>query len=237
MTSMIKSHYMKLIFFVLTSIISINLTYAQTLYPYLSLSGKWGFVESDMDPSIKPTFEYAHPIIDGLAAVMKNDLWGYLNESGKLIVKHKYYDLEEPSEGLVAVQDPSSMKWGYIDYEGNIELDFIYDDAGPFKFNLAPVALNGEYAYINKKGQIRFGGFNYITPFNHDGFSQVQHKLGKPFIFDKTGKKYTELPVYYYELPSEGFYIKIEYGKYGYVNVLDNSVAISCQYDMAYQFR
>ena len=41
---------------------------------------------------IKPKFEDISPFYEGLAAVKLNGLWGYLDESGKMIFEPKYQE-------------------------------------------------------------------------------------------------------------------------------------------------
>ena len=45
-------------------------------------------------------------------------------------------------------------KWGYIDKNGNVVIDFIYDDANSFSEELASVEKDGKYGYIDKEGNV-----------------------------------------------------------------------------------
>lgn len=48
-------------------------------------------------------------------------------------------------------------KWGFIDKELNVVIDFLYDDVFPFSEGLAAVQLNGKKGFINRKGEIVIG--------------------------------------------------------------------------------
>lgn len=54
------------------------------------------------------------------AAVMKNNAWGYIDSSGKEVIKCQYAGAESFSNGLAAVQRKD--KWGYIDLESKEEV-------------------------------------------------------------------------------------------------------------------
>src|SRR5690606_29231027 len=56
------------------------------------------------------------------------------------------------SEGLAKFQ-ASNGKYGYIDEEGNIEIDAIYDNAQDFKNGIAMVERDEKYGYINKDAE------------------------------------------------------------------------------------
>ncbi|MBR9861422.1 WG repeat-containing protein [bacterium] len=45
-------------------------------------------------------------------------------------------------------------KWGYVDPELNVVIDFQFEDAYPFSEGLACISKNGKRGYINTKGEI-----------------------------------------------------------------------------------
>lgn len=47
----------------------------------------------------------------------------------------------------------SNGKWGFIDPDKNLVIDFIYDDAFPFSEGLASVTINGKKGFINRHGE------------------------------------------------------------------------------------
>jgi hypothetical protein len=70
------------------------------------------------------------------------------------------------NEGLAAVAIPSdeerdpmiltgNYKWGYIDTKGNVVVPFDYDSAKPFSEGLALVKKDGEFLYIDTKGDVK----------------------------------------------------------------------------------
>lgn len=87
----------------------------------------------------------------GLKAVYVKGKWGYLDRSGKLIIKPQFDAARPFSEGLaqVGVVDEElpelearpNIKWGYIDETGRILIKLRYTVLGRFSENLAAAAL------------------------------------------------------------------------------------------------
>ena len=105
---------------------------------------------------------------DGMAAVLKDGKWGYISSEGKEVITcsiPKQYDvcidredygffrdngyIRNFSEGMVPVAKETSgakhnyervLKWGYMNKEGKLVVDYIYDEAADFSEGLAWVA-------------------------------------------------------------------------------------------------
>jgi len=131
----------------------------------------------------------------------KKDKWGYVNETEKVVVKHKYDEAREFSEGVAAVmlKDKSGLeKWGFIDNLGKEVIPLIYDGGvGDFSEGLARVKSNGKLGFIDKIGK-------EIIPLKYDatslfsgGMAMVKQN-GKVGFIDKTGKEL--IPIKYDEI-------------------------------------
>ncbi|MBQ6174295.1 MAG: WG repeat-containing protein [Clostridia bacterium] len=57
------------------------------------------------------------------------------------------------SEGLAAVQN-TERKWGYIDAEGELVIDYQFDEADPFHDGQAIVIINYKKHKVDKQGNI-----------------------------------------------------------------------------------
>ena len=67
-----------------------------------------------------------------------NNLWGFVDEEGKWVIKPKFRDAEDFSEGFAAVK--LDGKWGYIKSDGKwLVKPRFYRDAGPFEYGIAAV--------------------------------------------------------------------------------------------------
>jgi hypothetical protein len=94
---------------------------------------------------IKP--EKPEPDIDP-----EQELWGYIDRTGKMVIPARFHQVEPFSEGLAAVR-PKTTKvfgkgdlWGYIDKSGKYVLEPQFNDALPFEKGVAQVHVGGTAA-------------------------------------------------------------------------------------------
>jgi len=185
-----------------------------------------------------------------LGIVVLNDKWGYIDQTGKIIVPIKYDAIHLFSEELApanygASKDelgyPLGGKFGYIDRTGKEVIAFIYDKAGSFGEGIAPVNIGatkgkysmtgGKFGYIDKSGK-------EVIPFIYEQASRVSEGLayvilnGKAGYIDKSGKQI--IPFKYDRAGNftEGLACVKLNGKYGYINPSDE-VVIPFEYDEA----
>lgn len=67
---------------------------------------------------------------DGIVAFKKNDKWGFVDTTGKVIVEPQFDSAKSFSNGLAAVCQ--GERWGFADQEGNIVIDCQFFDADYF---------------------------------------------------------------------------------------------------------
>jgi len=122
---------------------------------------------------------------EGLAAVSKNDLFGFINQKQKKVIPYKFQAVYNFQNGMACVK--YSNKWGFIEKAGDIVIDYLYEDAAPFSNDLAKVKLNNKWGFIDKTGKT-------VIPFEYEQAISFQKgkahvkKDGKWFWIDKTGK-------------------------------------------------
>lgn len=58
------------------------------------------------------------------------------------------------SEGLITIKDPYRPIIGYMDTNGNLAINFMFDEAGDFKNGIAIVNYKGKLGCIDKKGTL-----------------------------------------------------------------------------------
>ncbi len=139
---------------------------------------------------------------DGMAAFQKDNKWGFINTEGKVVVEPKYkYGFDTPFyiNGLALVYNPEKERWGYLDKEGNVAIDFTLHSGTPFYDTLAAnyipglTSVPGSYAHwriINKKGEIvvnEFPNHHSNTTYVVEGFAQFTKNFKYGFV-DKYGK-------------------------------------------------
>lgn len=81
---------------------------------------------------------------------------GYIDRSGKYVIKPRFASARPFSEGLACVQPEQDGKWGYIDKTGQLVIGAEFDSAQPFKCGHAIVAKGMKSYCINKTGQVVF---------------------------------------------------------------------------------
>ncbi|MDE6637493.1 MAG: WG repeat-containing protein [Muribaculaceae bacterium] len=80
----------------------------------------------------------------------KEQLWGYINKKGEVVIEPKYHGAWDFHEGLAAVQ----VDWasGYIDKTGAYVIEPKFQHAGPFIDGKAFVKFDGLWGYIRPDG-------------------------------------------------------------------------------------
>jgi hypothetical protein len=104
---------------------------------------------------IKPRFDYAWDFAaNGLARVVENGKYGYINAEGKVVIAPRFDDAGHfAANGLAWVEVKG--KAGYINAEGKVVIEPRFDDTRSFAANgLAQVRVNGKYGYIDEKGKV-----------------------------------------------------------------------------------
>ncbi|MBO4543087.1 MAG: WG repeat-containing protein, partial [Bacteroidales bacterium] len=102
--------------------------------------------------------DYAGSFSEGLAHIRKGDKIGFIDKTGKIIVKPQFDRVEDFQEGLAAVC--KNAKWGFINKKGEIVINPQFDgidERFPIGFSEGLVAVksqNGQWGFINKKGKI-----------------------------------------------------------------------------------
>jgi hypothetical protein len=127
---------------------------------------------------------------EGLAAVRSGNMWGFIDEKGRIVVTPQFYWVSSFSEGFAAVCDDSTLQ-GYIGKDGNYLIKPKYGFAKPFMYGLGEVKSEGRYGVVDRTGR-------EIVPVEYDdvdrcegGFTIVELD-GKYGLFDKAGKKLLE---------------------------------------------
>lgn len=152
---------------------------AQKLYPMRNYN-KWGYINSDGNWIIPPTYEMALDFADGVALVKDTyqggEVWDVIDEKGQKIIQSEYfgygvflklYDYrvtilpsKQFSEGLIPVaieildknyKGPAVS--GFLNKSGELELYGYYEKVFNFSDGLACVVKNGKYGYITRNGE------------------------------------------------------------------------------------
>ncbi len=170
---------------------------------------------------------------DDLFRVVQNSKWGYIEKSGKIVIKPRFDDSRPFSEGLAAVRVDD--RWGYIDKSGKIIIEPQFDWTYSFSEGLARVTVDDKSGYIDKSGKIVIKPrFDDSRPFS-EGLAvvEIDEKYG---YIDKSGKIIIEPQFKFAYSFSEGLAcVLIDGYKGGFINTSGRFV-IAPEFGFAYPF-
>ena len=201
---------------------------------FVNTDGRYGIIDT-LGTIIVPAI-YKNINRDGAHGFIitdTNDNMGYANNQGNIIVPCKYDAVNGFHEELMVVA--TSEACGYVDTLGKWAIPAIYEDARAFGDGLARVKKNGEWMFIDKKG-------NKADLPNYDeiltGFSCKRafvKKGGRIMMIDVTGrlKKQIEADsVYGFH---EGYATFKKDGRYAVIDT-NGDIAIQNTYDGLLEF-
>ncbi|MEG6613014.1 WG repeat-containing protein [Pseudoclostridium thermosuccinogenes] len=137
-------------------------------------------------------------------------LYGYVNKSGKWIIKPQFIMAKPFSEGLAAVaEDSETSKWGYIKPDGTYAIKPKFMEAYNFKNNFAVVNDNMLAATINKKGEYIKKTKYYLAGADTNDYFRAHITNVNPFIGLSDVK--------YGLITNEGAIVKPEYDSQAFV--------------------
>jgi hypothetical protein len=146
---------------------------------------KLGFIDRTGQIMIEPQFENwmglgfpnkANGFHNGLARVMLNGKWGFIDKTGAYTINAVFDDATEFSEGFAFVNIKG--QWSVINTMGKMISSLQFRNSkveylGGFSEGLALIKINGKYGFIDQKGNLvippRYG---YATSFR-GGLAQV----------------------------------------------------------------
>ncbi len=109
---------------------------------------------------------------EGLARVKVIDKWGYINNSGRMVIYPQFADAGDFTQGLAKVK--IGDRWGYIDRTGTVVITPQFANAQEFSQNLAAVQIGGLWGYIDRTGQIVIPTrYSQALPF-YEGLAAIQ---------------------------------------------------------------
>mgnify|MGYP003304253394 CR=1 FL=1 len=165
----------------------------ETLNRVIDYSGKELFSSS---------YEIAGKYFDGLIlAKGAENLFGYLNEQGEMVIPNIYERAHNFSEGMAAVcvryeylltgdKYEVISEWGYINSEGEMVISPIYSDAAAFSEGLAAVKTKDGWGFVDRNGiEVIPAQYAWVTDFA-DGTAFAREAEGlRTWLINKEGKK------------------------------------------------
>jgi len=149
--------------------------------------------------AIQPQFDYAGNFYEGMALVLKNDRFGYIDRSGKLVIPFRFKGgASDFAEGLAVVQERIGGKLGYINKRGKYIIPPIFEEADTFAEGLALVKhyrsqaqglidKTGKFVFSNDQSLYCEEGFDTKFSSFSEGLAAVIIYRYKRGFFDRYG--------------------------------------------------
>ncbi|MDD6889733.1 MAG: WG repeat-containing protein [Bacteroidales bacterium] len=195
----------------------------------------YGYIDNDGNEIL---YDDVCDMSEGMIAVKLNGKWGYINETGKLIIPFVYDEAWAFSEGLATVA--LGIAWGCIDKAGHEVIPVKYDYVSDCSNNgLHFASLNDEEFIIDKTGRELIREVNHgedldLFPDFHEGMASVRYNGKYGFLNDKGD----EVIPFKYDCAghfNEGLAAVKSDGKWGFIDKADN-IVIPFRYDDARSF-
>ena len=155
-------------------------------YAPAKVNGKWGLIGLDgIEWLLKP--KYQDIIRDELGRALMNNSIFVRRDDGTVILLSggsqtggPYEDAKPFGDGWAAVK--LNGKWGFVDTQGKVMIDFRFDDALSFGQHLAAVKLGDLWGYVSLNGEIAIEPqFHEVRSF-YNGSAAVLTTAGWQFI-------------------------------------------------------
>jgi hypothetical protein len=126
----------------------------QGLAVYTPLSGSLkGLIDREGNRLCGPAFRQLRPFREQLAAAQgENQLWGFVRRDGSWAIPPRYAQVQDVSEGLVAVQARLREGWSFIDTSGQLRIQGPFQDATPFELGVSLVRTPQGARLIDAQG-------------------------------------------------------------------------------------
>lgn len=205
---------------------------------------QWGYLRLDTTFQIAPRFysDNVQRFSGGLARVRFRDRFGYIDSTGATVVPANYLQGMPFSEGLACVQDPETLKWGFINRQGQWVLGPNYTHPTQVSGGLFPADKTVGVGYLDTTGAVKIAyQYDYGTEFN-EGIAFVYTHERDVFTVIRTGRFIgpdgkTAIPGSYSLSTgyAQGFASAQKGTKWGYINRSGETV-VPFEYDMAGRF-
>ena len=200
-----------------------------------SLSDKYIKQPTTMEFTVEKSVQQTN---DPLYVIQVDGKYGYMDKNGVVVITPKYADasshLYDETEGLAAVALDNN-RWGYIDRQGKVRIDFKYKAAKEFSGGLAEVQNHDfKTGFVNTNGDT-------VIPFQYNRVKSFSNGLAPVFLngkwgfIDKSNNIVIDIKYEDAEGFNEGLLPVKENGKWGFIDT-SGKMVIDFQFDYAYQF-
>lgn len=220
---------------ILVAILLLVLLSGGSFFYFLKVQAKSKVVITEQFVNKIQKYEELGSFREGLAAVQRNGLWGYIDKDGNEVIPCQYESAEYFNNSRAIVS--KGGLYGCIDTKGNEVVPFEY---GWIHHYTDYFTVNKDYKNIHGCGYLDNEGkeiapciYSAISSFS-EGLSRVRKDDLYGFI-DKQGKEVIPCKYEYAEVFSDGLALIERDGLYGFIDKQGNEV-IPCKYTYAHSF-
>ncbi len=182
----------------------------------VEVDGKKGFIDANGDFVIEPRYSWAGRFYEGLALVITDDTYGYIDTTGNLAIKLPRESAPFVSEETVpeSIRHSNDAGGEFRSFQKMISENRFEDGLAP-----VPVVRNESYGYIDHSGNMAIEPrFDYAMDFD-DGLAPVELQNGKFGYIDTSGELVIETEANWARQFSEGLAaVQIGIDKWGFID-------------------
>ncbi len=147
-----------------------------------------GFLNKTGELELYGYYEKVFNFSDGLACVVKNNKYGFINRNGEWAIKPAFIMCGSFSNGLAPALDEKTRKWGYINKKGSWVIEPEFSKAKDFSEGMAAVWKDFKWGFVDVYGK-------FVIPLQYrtaESFSNGYAYVGKDnqfYFIDKQGRK------------------------------------------------
>ena len=179
---------------------------------------KAGYISKSGNSIIPFSYDEANSFHNGLAVVKKNNKFGLIHKTGKQIIPPEYDDISgnESNEKIVHALKDGIYK--YYDSRGKFLFEGKFEKAGDFSCGRAYIVQNGQYGFINRKGEIIIPAiYNWAESFKPNGTARIK-LLDKYGMIDTSGKSLLQCEYDRIDEFSEELVLVVKSKKFGFAD-------------------
>jgi hypothetical protein len=120
---------------------------------------KYGYVDKNFEVAIPYIFNEAHNFSDGLALVEYDGYFGFIDKSGKFVIRPKFFYARDFKEGRIFVASSFGnkiTKWAVYTKGNKFLTDFIFDNVRDYSEGFACVQKDSVWSFIDIWGDEQF---------------------------------------------------------------------------------
>ena len=118
-----------------------------------SAENQYGFINKVSEMIIPPVYKGSNlKFSEGLCAVGDESI-GFIDAVGELVIPYQFYYADHFAEGLSCVRFTEDSKYGFINKEGYITVQAVFDSASAYNNGLASVHLGKEFGKTSSRAE------------------------------------------------------------------------------------